>query len=84
MDGLLQAYGTVVYLHCIYNDATVSSWLLASKFKVAPLKLMTVPRLELAFNACTRTIHATRNILFRQQGCIVVDSGPGQRFRFLF
>ena len=48
MDGLLQAYGTVVYLQCTYNDATVSSWLVASKCKVAPLTLMTVPQLELA------------------------------------
>ena len=48
VDASLQAYGTVVYLQCVYNDATVSSRLVASKCKVAPLKPMTVPRLELA------------------------------------
>ena len=48
VDALPQAYGNDVYLQCVYNDATVSSWLVASKGKVAPLKLATVPRLELA------------------------------------
>ena len=48
VDASLQAYGTVVYLQCVYNDATVSSRLVASKCKVAPLKPMTVRRLELS------------------------------------
>ena len=48
VDASLQAYGTVVYLQCVYNDATASNRLVASKCKVAPLKPMTVPRLELA------------------------------------
>ena len=47
VDASLQAYGTVIYLHCLYNDGTVTSWLIASKSKVAPLKPMTMPRLEL-------------------------------------
>ena len=46
VDASLQAYGTVVYL-CVYNDATTTSRLIASKCKVAPLKPMIVPRLEL-------------------------------------
>ena len=48
MDASLQAYGTVVYLQCVYNDATISSRLVASECKVVPLKPMTVPQLELA------------------------------------
>ena len=47
VDASQQAYGTVVYLQCVYNDATVTSRLIASKCKVAPLKPLTVPRLEL-------------------------------------
>ena len=47
VDASLQAYGTVVYLQCVYNDATTTSRLIASNCKVAPLKPMTVPRLEL-------------------------------------
>lgn len=48
VDASLQAWGTVVYLQCVYNDATISSRLVASKCRVAPFKPMTVPRLELA------------------------------------
>ena len=48
VDASLQAYGTFVYLQCVYNDATVSSRLVASKCKVALLKPMTVPRLEIS------------------------------------
>ena len=47
VEASLQAYGTVVYLQCVYNDGAVTSQLIASKSKVAPLKPMTVPRLEL-------------------------------------
>ena len=43
MDASLQAYGTVVYLRCVYNDGSVTSQLIASKSKVAPLKPMTAP-----------------------------------------
>lgn len=46
MDASLQAYGTAVYLQCVNSDGTTSSLLIASKSKVAPLKPMTVPRLE--------------------------------------
>ena len=47
VDASLQAYGTVVYLQCVYNDGSVTSRLIALKNKVALLKPMTVPRLEL-------------------------------------
>lgn len=46
MDASLRAYGTAVYLQCVNSDGTTSSLLIASKSKVAPLKPMTVPRLE--------------------------------------
>ena len=36
VDASLKAYGTVVYLPCEYEDATVSCRLIASKTKVAP------------------------------------------------
>ena len=44
MDELLQAYRTVVY-YSVYtnNDGTVTTQMIASKSKVAPLKPMTVP-----------------------------------------
>jgi ribonuclease HI len=47
VDASLKAYGAVVYLKCEYEDTTTSCRMIASKTKVAPLKPMTVPRLEL-------------------------------------
>ena len=60
MDASLQAYGTVVYLQCVYNDGTVSSRLVASKCKAAPLKPMTVPRLELS--GAVLGLHLTQHL----------------------
>ena len=42
-----QAYGAVSYLQSKYEDSSVTSRLIASKSKVAPLTPMTIPRLEL-------------------------------------
>ena len=47
VDASLKAYGAVVYLHCEYEDTTVSGRLISSKTKVVPLKPISVPRLEL-------------------------------------
>jgi hypothetical protein len=46
-DASERACAAVVYLRVISSDGTVKSTLLASKTKLAPLKLNTVPRLEL-------------------------------------
>ena len=56
VDASLKAYGAVAYLHCEYEDSTVSCRLISSKIKVAPLKPISVPRLELmaAVNAAYR------------------------------
>ena len=47
VDISLQAYGTAIYLQCVYSDGTTSSQLIASNSKMAPLKPMTVPRLPM-------------------------------------
>ena len=47
VDASLKAYGAVAYLHCEYEDTTISCRLISSKIKVAPLKPISVPRLEL-------------------------------------
>ena len=46
-DASVQAYGAVAYLRCEYEDGEVTARMITSKSKVAPLKPMTVPRLEL-------------------------------------
>lgn len=47
VDALLRAYGTVAYLLCQYDDLSVFSQIIAACSKVAPLKPITIPRLEL-------------------------------------
>ncbi len=46
-DASQSAYGAVVYLRCVYADASTSVALVLSKTKVAPIKKTTIPRLEL-------------------------------------
>ena len=46
-DASSQAYGAVVYLRTVYDDETISSVIVTSKTRVAPVKLQTIPRLEL-------------------------------------
>ena len=47
VDASQQAYGAAVYMHCEYDNGTVTSRLTAAMCKVASLTPMTVPRLEL-------------------------------------
>lgn len=46
-DASLIAYGGVVYVRTFYADLSVSINLISSKARIAPLKALTVPRLEL-------------------------------------
>ena len=46
-DASTSAYGGVVYLRTLYSDASLTVTIVASKTKVAPLKKLTVPKLEL-------------------------------------
>ena len=47
VDASIQAYGAASYLPCHHEDGTITCRLIASKSKVAPLKPITVHRLEL-------------------------------------
>ena len=46
-DASKKAYSAIVYLHLEYVDGTIQVSLASSKTKVAPLKKLTIPRLEL-------------------------------------
>ena len=46
-DASQSAYGGVIYLRTLYTDTSVSVTLLIAKTRVAPLKKLTIPRLEL-------------------------------------
>ncbi len=55
------AYGPVVYLRCTFKDGHHEVSFVMSKSKLAPLKTITLPRLEL--NAAVTTIRLYRNII---------------------
>ncbi|GFX88550.1 DUF1758 domain-containing protein [Trichonephila clavipes] len=46
-DSSLRAYGAAIYVKCLHNSGTVSTNLLCSKSRIAPLKSITIPWLEL-------------------------------------
>lgn len=46
-DASMAAYGACVYVHCVDVENRPSTTLLCSKSRVAPLKTITIPRLEL-------------------------------------
>ena len=62
VDMSLKAYGTVLYLQCVYKlQATVTSRFVASENNTAS-------------NTRTRGSYASRDVLFRYYGCVVM--GP--------
>ena len=52
-DASTAAYAGVVYIRVTYTDACISTSLVLAKSKVAPLKTLTVPKLEL----CAAVLH---------------------------
>ncbi|GFY60656.1 DUF1758 domain-containing protein, partial [Trichonephila inaurata madagascariensis] len=47
-DASEAAYGAVVYMHCVKEDGTITTKLAGSKSRVAPIKVISIPRLELS------------------------------------
>ena len=46
-DASSQAYGAVVYFRTVYTTSAISSTIVASKTCVAPVKIQTIPKMEL-------------------------------------
>ncbi|GFT30181.1 integrase catalytic domain-containing protein [Trichonephila clavipes] len=47
-DAPESAYGAVVYMHSVKKDGTTTTKLISSKSRVAPIKVISIPRLELS------------------------------------
>ncbi len=47
-DASEKAYGAAVYVKAVYSDATTSTRLVMAKARVAPVKVLTIPKLELS------------------------------------
>ncbi|GFS80356.1 integrase catalytic domain-containing protein [Trichonephila clavipes] len=48
VDASESAYGVVVYMHSVKEDGTTTTKLISSKSRVAPIKVISIPRLELS------------------------------------
>lgn len=46
-DASLAAYGACIYIRTLYSDKTVSCYLISSKSRIAPVKTISLPKLEL-------------------------------------
>ncbi|GBN68892.1 hypothetical protein AVEN_157386-1 [Araneus ventricosus] len=60
-DASEKAYGAVIYLQSVCNSSDNNTFLLCSKYRVAPIKSVTIPRLELV--ACLLLAQLTRKVL---------------------
>ncbi|XP_046341271.2 uncharacterized protein LOC124122193 [Haliotis rufescens] len=62
-DASCEGYGAVSYLRVVNNDGPVQCFLLISKSRLAPLKQMTIPRLELS----AAVISVKLDVMLRQE-----------------
>ena len=63
-DASESAYATVVYIHSVYEDTSTEVKLVTAKTRVAPLKRMSIPRLELcAAQLLAKLLDVTRRAL---------------------
>lgn len=63
-DACLDSYGAVVYLRCTNINGEVNVSLVCSKTKVAPMKVQTIPRLELcAAHLLAKLLNAVESVL---------------------
>ena len=82
VDASKEAYGAVAYLQHGYDDGTVTSRMIPSKSKVAPLPPVTILRLEqlcacFTFNPnyrkCAGVKFERSAVLVGQYGCTLLD-----------
>ena len=56
-DASEKAFAAVTYLRAVYEDKTISCSLVASKTRVAPVKNVSIPRLELCVSTCDSKVN---------------------------
>lgn len=71
-DSSIKAYGACIYLRALYENHTVSCNLVTSKSRIAPIKTVSLPRLELC--AMLLLSNLTQKIKSILSNAIVVDS----------
>lgn len=71
-DASIKAYGCCIYIRVIYLDNIISCNLICSKSRVAPLRTISLPRLELC--ACVLSAQTTTKILKIFENSFVIDS----------
>ena len=78
-DASLQAYGAVIYSRCLCKSSNITTNLIASKSRVAPIKPTTIPRLELLGNLLLARLmknvkKALQNLDYTVKRCFWTDS----------
>ncbi|GFX40482.1 integrase catalytic domain-containing protein [Trichonephila clavipes] len=89
-DSSKKAYGTVIYFPVITTDGTITTSFVTSKSRVAPLKTLSLPRLELmgallsARLCCkvSKTLKLEKSCFFHTDSSIVYHWIQGKSFRF--
>ena len=70
-DASLQAYGAVIYSRCLSKSSNIITNLIASKSRVAPIKPITIPRLELLGNLLLARLMKSLKKTFQNLGYTV-------------
>ncbi|GFY46594.1 uncharacterized protein TNIN_157161 [Trichonephila inaurata madagascariensis] len=89
-DSSKKAYGTVIYFQVIKTDGTITTSFVTSKSRFAPLKTLSLPRLELmgallsARLCCkvTKILKLEKSCFFHTDSSIVYHWIQGKPFRF--
>ncbi|GFV60181.1 integrase catalytic domain-containing protein [Trichonephila clavipes] len=89
-DSSKKAYGTVIYFRVIRTDGTITTSFVTSKNRVAPLKTLSLPRMELmgallsARLCCkvSKTLKLEKSCFFHTDSSIFYRWIQGEPFRF--
>ena len=66
-DASEKAYSAVTYLRVTYKNGQVSSQIIAAKTRVSPVKVLTIPRLELMSSlVLARLVHSVYSALTKR------------------